>query len=228
MNEARRHAPRRSRSVPAPPPPREFQQARARASYEKLLDAALELYAERGYHATQTPDIAERAGMSVGGLYRYFRDKHQVFVELMHRLLERNRLRQDAMIAAWERAFEEDGADVRQAVDTVVEWTWAAVRGAPPDLLRTYLAMSYQDETFAELREQYERYERKAVSRVIAKLTSRGWISSPLVAAVVLDITVETLALWSALHPGAASRGVREATKEMLYRYLTPPDARER
>ena len=225
MHEARRErAPRRWRSAPAPPPPREFRQARARASYEKLLDAALELYAERGYHATQTPDIAERAGMSVGGLYRHFRDKHQIFVEVMHRLLERNRLRQDAMISAWERAFEEDGADVRMPVETVVEWTWAAVRGAPPDLLRTYLAMSYQDETFAELREQYDRYERRALSRVIEKLTSNGWVSSPLAAAKVLDITVETLALWSALHPGAASRGVKEATKEMLYRYLIPPE----
>jgi len=229
MHETRRRrAPPRSRSAPAPPPPREFQQARARESYERLLQAALELYAERGFHATQTPDIAERAGMSVGGLYRYFRDKHQIFVELMHRLLEQNRLEQDAMLDAWERAFEEGSADPRQGLELVVGWTWDAVRGAPPDLLRTYMAMSYQDETFAALREQYDRYERQAVARMIEKVAPRGWISSPLAAAKVLDLAVEALAVWSALHPGAASRGVKEATLEMLVRYLAPPSGGKR
>ena len=74
MSASRRR--RGTRAAPIPPAPREFQQAWSRASYERILAAALELYAERGFHATQTPDIAERAGMSVGGLYRYFRDKH--------------------------------------------------------------------------------------------------------------------------------------------------------
>ena len=221
----KRRAPRRTGVAPAPPPPREFRQERARESYQKLLAAALELYGERGYHATQTPDIAERAGMSVGGLYRHFRDKHQIFVELMHRGLEANRIRQDALITAWEKAFAEGRADPRRTAETIVEWTWNALRNVPPDVLRTYLAMSYQDETFAALREQYDRYERQAFARVIDQLASARWIPSPLAAAKVLDLTVETLAVWAALHPGAESRGVKEATIDMLYRYLTPPQA---
>jgi AcrR family transcriptional regulator len=222
MAEARPvRAPRGSRSAPAPPPPREFRQARARATYEKILGAALELYAERGYHATQTPDIAARAGLSVGGLYRYFRDKHQIFVEVMHHGLEHNRRQQDAMIAAFEEAWRAGEVDLPEAAERIVDWTWDAVRGAPPDLLRTYMAMGYQDETFSALREQYDRYERQAFGRLLEKLWPADRRSSPLAAAKVIDIVVETLAIWAATHPGAESRGVKQATKELVARYLS-------
>jgi AcrR family transcriptional regulator len=222
MAEARPvRAPRGSRSAPAPPPPREFRQARARATYEKILGAALELYAERGYHATQTPDIAARAGLSVGGLYRYFRDKHQIFVEVMHHGLEHNRRQQDAMIAAFEEAWRAGEVDLPEAAERIVDWTWDAVRGAPPDLLRTYMAMGYQDETFSALREQYDRYERQAMARLLEKLWPAGRRSSPLAAAKVIDIVVETLAMWAATHSGAESRGVKQATKELVARYLS-------
>ncbi len=40
-----------------------------------LLDAALELFEERGYGATPVPAIAARAGMATGSLYRYFPSK---------------------------------------------------------------------------------------------------------------------------------------------------------
>ena len=219
MPESPKSAARRSRAVPAPPPPREFRQARSRASYERLLGAALSLYAERGFHATQTPDIAERAGMSVGGLYRYFRDKHQIFAELMHRVLEANRQQQDRMIAALEAALAKGEVDLRSVVEGIVDWTWRAVEPAPPDLLRTFRGMADQNSAFAELCDQYDRYERKAFARVLQKLTSRERIPSPLAAARLVDLIVPTVAFWTALHPDE-SRGVKEATVEMVYRYL--------
>ncbi|MDJ0869239.1 MAG: helix-turn-helix domain-containing protein [Myxococcota bacterium] len=202
-----------------PPAPREFQQARSRASYERILAAALELYAERGFHATQTPDIAERAGMSVGGLYRYFRDKHQVFLELVHRVLEQNRQTQDRMLAAVEAELDAGNVDLRRFVEVAVDWTWRALHPAPPDLLRTLAAMAYADPAFAALTDQYDRYERKELSRVLAKLTSRRRVPSPLAAARVVDLVIPTVAIWTALHPEDA-RGVKEATVEMIYRYL--------
>ncbi|WP_305042247.1 TetR/AcrR family transcriptional regulator [Geoalkalibacter sp.] len=51
-----------------------------------ILDAALVLFAERGFHGAPTSLIAERAGVGVGTIYRYFKDKdaliHAVFHEL--------------------------------------------------------------------------------------------------------------------------------------------------
>jgi len=43
-----------------------------------ILAAALELFAERGFHATSVPLVAERAGVSVGTLYHYFEHKEAI------------------------------------------------------------------------------------------------------------------------------------------------------
>jgi AcrR family transcriptional regulator len=42
---------------------------------EKVLAAAIELFGERGYHATSIADIGERAGISKSVLYHYFGSK---------------------------------------------------------------------------------------------------------------------------------------------------------
>src|SRR5688500_4012823 len=50
---------------------------------DKLARAGAELFAERGVRATQVADVAKRAGVSVGGFYRYFRDKDELYRELV-------------------------------------------------------------------------------------------------------------------------------------------------
>jgi AcrR family transcriptional regulator len=42
---------------------------------EAILEAALELFAERGFYGTPVPLIAERAGVGAGTIYRYFENK---------------------------------------------------------------------------------------------------------------------------------------------------------
>jgi TetR/AcrR family transcriptional regulator, repressor of fatR-cypB operon len=42
---------------------------------EAILQAALELFAERGFHGTAVPLVAERAGVGAGTIYRYFESK---------------------------------------------------------------------------------------------------------------------------------------------------------
>lgn len=56
--------------------PRDGTQARAR-----LLDAALELYEERGYDQTTTAQIAERAGVTERTYFRHFADKREVMFD---------------------------------------------------------------------------------------------------------------------------------------------------
>jgi AcrR family transcriptional regulator len=44
----------------------------------RLSDAAMELYAERGFEQTTVADIAERAGLTSRTFFRYFTDKREV------------------------------------------------------------------------------------------------------------------------------------------------------
>jgi AcrR family transcriptional regulator len=42
---------------------------------ECILSAALELFSEKGFHGTAVPEIAQKAGVAAGTIYRYFESK---------------------------------------------------------------------------------------------------------------------------------------------------------
>ncbi|WP_435105240.1 TetR/AcrR family transcriptional regulator [Arhodomonas sp. AD133] len=56
---------------------------------ERIVDAAEALVAEGGYGATGMPAIAERAGISTGLIYRYFKSKSELFDEVFKRAAQR-------------------------------------------------------------------------------------------------------------------------------------------
>ncbi|RMH43547.1 MAG: TetR/AcrR family transcriptional regulator [Deltaproteobacteria bacterium] len=62
----------------SPPTPRD----RATDKRAAILDAALALFAERGFHGTAVPAVAERAGVGAGTIYRYFPSKEALVNEL--------------------------------------------------------------------------------------------------------------------------------------------------
>lgn len=48
-----------------------------------VMDAAYRLFMEQGFHATSMRQIADRAGLALGGIYNYFRGKDEVFVAVL-------------------------------------------------------------------------------------------------------------------------------------------------
>src|SRR3954452_19972327 len=49
----------------------------------QLLDVALKVFAERGYHPTSMNDLAEAAGVTKPVLYQHFRSKRALYLELL-------------------------------------------------------------------------------------------------------------------------------------------------
>jgi AcrR family transcriptional regulator len=58
-------------------------QRRKEARPQELLDAALELFVERGFAATRSEDVAARAGVSKGTLYLYYPSKEELLKEVI-------------------------------------------------------------------------------------------------------------------------------------------------
>ena len=56
------------------------------AASRRLFDAAIQLIEARGYEDTTLRDVADRAGVSVGLLYRYFPSKRAIVLALYDRL----------------------------------------------------------------------------------------------------------------------------------------------
>lgn len=49
---------------------------------DRLVRAALELFTTQGYHASTTPEIASKAGVAEGTIYRHFASKEQLLNEI--------------------------------------------------------------------------------------------------------------------------------------------------
>jgi AcrR family transcriptional regulator len=54
----------------------------------ELLDAAAEVFREKGYHEASSAEIAERAGVVEGTIYRYFSTKRELLIQVVERAYE--------------------------------------------------------------------------------------------------------------------------------------------
>jgi AcrR family transcriptional regulator len=70
--------------------PRRGRYAKGVVKREEILDAALTIFAERGYDRTSVREIARAVGLSQAGLLHYFNSKEALFAEVLRRRDERN------------------------------------------------------------------------------------------------------------------------------------------
>ena len=50
-----------------------------------ILDAAMQVYSKKGYHAATIADVAEAAGLGKGTLYLYFKNKEAIAISMVER-----------------------------------------------------------------------------------------------------------------------------------------------
>lgn len=67
-----------------PKPVRKPKQSRGIASRTKIVEAAYRMFQEKGYYGTNTEDVAKAAGVSIGCLYAYFKDRDDLFYEVLN------------------------------------------------------------------------------------------------------------------------------------------------
>ena len=58
--------------------------ARGARTRQTIVEAALQLFEEQGFHNTSVDEIAGSVGLSRAALYQYFANKNEIFIELLH------------------------------------------------------------------------------------------------------------------------------------------------
>jgi AcrR family transcriptional regulator len=86
---------------------RKPKQARAQATVDSILEAAVQVLQRDGAVGFNTSHVAERAGVSIGTLYQYFPDKDAILLAAAKREMEKpqtgaHRSLMDALIRALE------------------------------------------------------------------------------------------------------------------------------
>ncbi len=93
------------------------EQAGRPAAVDRLLAAAAEAFADKGFHATTTRDIAARVGLSPAGVYVHFGSKEELLFELS---LVGHRAALDVVSLASGDRGATDGADPAARLQAVV------------------------------------------------------------------------------------------------------------
>lgn len=148
----------------------------------RLLVAAVDAFAERGYHATTTRDIAGRAGMSPAALYIHYKTKE----ELLHRI---SRIGHDRALFVLEAAVGGGGTAAERLAEAVRSFVrWHAERHTTARVVQ-YELDALGEEHRAEIVELRRRSD-AVVRRIISEGVRAGEFDVP-------DIPGTTLAVLS-------------------------------
>jgi len=91
------------------------------ATRDRLLQAAMDVFAERGYHGATVDDIVGASETSKGAFYHYFPNKQTIFVKLLDQLVEMVEAGVEAAIEAEEGALAKVEAALRVVLEVASE-----------------------------------------------------------------------------------------------------------
>ena len=119
---------------------------RKQARPAEIVEAALEVFAEKGFSAARIDDVAARAGISKGTLYLYFASKEELFKAVVRQALLPNLARVERMLAAHPGTAAERIATVIGQIGALLQSTRIGVipklviaeAGNFPELARFY------------------------------------------------------------------------------------------
>ncbi|SHF47781.1 transcriptional regulator, TetR family [Lampropedia hyalina DSM 16112] len=128
-------------------PPSRRRRLKPEARIEEILDAALLEFSARGFAATRMDDIAQRAGMSKGGLYAHFASKEQLLEMLLSQRLEPTLISESLIMPGEQKdvdtmieRFLEDIYGRLQAPDAIATVRLLVTEGARmPELITNWL-----------------------------------------------------------------------------------------
>ena len=194
----------------------DFRQDRARRSYLALIEAATVLFGAQGYDAVGTPEIAQRAGVSVGTFYRYFDDKREIYLEIARR----------TMAAAYRETIAGLGSErfIGRARHETISETIAILFDhvlSQPELMRSFREMSLRDAKVAELQRAFEQIAVARIAELIATLVGRDIVPDPEATAWVVHASVVETAYALAGHggpPPISSERARRALTDLIER----------
>ena len=138
---------------------------RAEARPDEVLDAALELFVEKGFAATRVEDIAARAGLSKGAVYLYFPSKEAILEGLVKR----------AVLPIANNAlsiFENYVGDPRPVISAALKMV--AGRLADPKLVAIPRLLIREMIHFPEFAQMYRRDVLDRVIPVLQRLIANG------------------------------------------------------
>ena len=141
----------------------------------QILDAALRVFARKGFHKARMDDIAEKAGLSKGLLYWYFESKEALIQALVKLLFEPD-------LRELERLLTEKDRPVPERVEELARSTLSTLlpfQDLMP-IVYEYYAQATRPGPIQEAVQRYYRRFRELMSQLLAEGVARKELRSDL------------------------------------------------
>ncbi|TNM36509.1 TetR/AcrR family transcriptional regulator [Nocardioides albidus] len=186
---------------------------------ERLVEAALELFAAKGFESTSVQDVVDAAGVTKGAMYHYFASKDDLLAEIYARVLRMQLSQLESFVASRAPITERIAAAAADVVVTTIE-------NLPSTTLFFRSLHQLNPEHELQVRAERRRYHDMFREMVIEGQRS-GELRSDIDADLVVDYyfgAVHHLPTWWRPERGPAPEVVGEKFSRMLLDALRATD----
>jgi AcrR family transcriptional regulator len=156
-----------------------------RERHRRYIEAAAEVFAERGFSETRMADIAKRAKVSKALLYEYFTSKEDIFLQVCESIVSWGPLSSlDGVPSV--QGFSDLVADVAQSYDEaqnfflILSDFWAAILRGPEE----------ERKVFLDRVESFYETPRKALTNLIRRGQKAGIFRKDIKSAIVANLVI--------------------------------------
>jgi AcrR family transcriptional regulator len=192
------------------------QQQRGIETRDSIMASARALFSAKGFHGTNSKEIASQAGVSIGSFYSYFKNKKVLFMEvfkaykheqIIQILRDQNRQRMETQGGA---------AIVRGIIESIL-----AAHDLSPEFDREAMVMCYADPEVEGFHAEIERQINAQLLEMLRQVEDRLCVVDLEAAAVVVSSAVEiTVHQIKLFEPPIPEKRLIDALTDMIHRFL--------
>lgn len=190
--------------------------------YQAIIDAAIQVMAEHGYHDAQISRIAQAAGVAPGTVYLYFKNKQDLMVCVFREKLGELMRDADARLAELE--------DPRQKLEGFIRQHYAALGGDPAFAVVTQVEMRQSDPAIRVQISQIMKGYFSIIDRIVAEGQRQGVFRRELNPRLVRNLIFGTLdqnvTAWVLSGRKQSLTALTRATYQLFTEGIVDPQAR--
>jgi AcrR family transcriptional regulator len=199
-------------------------QKRGIETKEKIIKAAMALFAETGYHKTNALEIAARAKVATGTFYSYFNNKKELLIEIVRQFYKRT---SERVLLNYEPKIQKNKADNYKEGEKLVHFMVQALylsHTIPPALHKEFLAMKLLDKEIGEITSAEERNITSYMISMMQKYKDFIRIDDFEAAAILLhSIADEVIHQVRIFGMDIDNKRILKELEDMICRYLLQP-----
>jgi len=180
-----------------------------------ILEAAIQTFASKGFHAARISDVAQLAGIGKGTVYLYFSSKEDLLISILQQYVSE--------AFAFADQLDEQDVGLHRGIELFFKRGLERLVENPG-----FFALMEQRVFLAdpELRRRGDEFFRSIIGRIVEKLElviRRGKIRScdPTIVACAIIGTLSSLTFYRVLHPEAELKEVMPRFTHELARFIT-------